>query len=183
MTTNAFMEAWLRMLSEAARGSADALDTMKLMTATPTSPDDMLRLISRFMPSGTLAGPPDAMISWLEDYWSMLGVVPRYRYLEQLERNEQLRRRLEDAERRLAQMRNLSGAREQTSEEAQKIMTMWASMLAETARMQSEWLRTITGATSTALERRPVGDTAADPSTAAPPEPTPNSAAAAEAKV
>lgn len=160
MATNVFMEAWLRMLSEATRGSADAMDTMKLMTSTPTSPDDMIRLMSRFMPSGTMLGPPDALTSWMEEYWGMLGVVPRYRYLEQLERNEQLRRRLEEAERRLAQMRNLSGAREQTSEEAQKIMTMWSSMLAETARIQSEWLRTVTGTATAAAEQRQHADQA-----------------------
>ncbi len=144
MTPNVFIEAWLRMITEGARGSADALDTMRLLTSTPITPEDMLRLMRRFMPTGTsIPMTADGLTSTMEEYWSMLGVVPRYRYLEVLERNEQLRRRLDEAERRLNQMRQISGAREQTTEEAQKMLTLWSSMMAETVRMQNEWVRSM----------------------------------------
>ncbi|NJL03489.1 MAG: hypothetical protein HC911_00960 [Chloroflexaceae bacterium] len=169
MTPNVFMEAWLRMITEGARGSTDALDTMKLMTTTPTSPDDMLRLMRRFMPTGTsLPMTPDGLTSTMEEYWGMLGVVPRYRYLEVLERNEQLRRRLDEAERKLNQMRQLSGAREQTTEEAQKMFTLWSSMMAETVRMQNEWVRSVSSLGKGASET----ETAASLEAADHPEPT-----------
>ncbi len=166
MTPNVFMEAWLRMITEAARGSTDALDTMRLMTATPITPEDMLRLMRRFMPTGSsMPMTPDGLTSTMEEYWGMLGVVPRYRYLEVLERNEQLRRRLDDAERKLNQMRQLSGAREQTTEEAQKMLTLWSSMMAETVRMQNEWVRSLASLakSSSETEASGSGEAADDP--------------------
>ncbi len=169
MTPNVFMEAWLRMITEAARGSTDALDTMRLMTATPITPEDMLRLMRRFMPTGSsMSMTPDGLISTMEEYWAMLGVVPRYRYLEVLERNEQLRRRLDDAERKLNQMRQLSGAREQTTEEAQKMLTLWSSMMAETVRMQNEWVRSVSSLGKSSSET----EASASPEAADHPEPT-----------
>lgn len=172
MTPNVFMEAWLRMITEGARGSSDALDTMKLMTSTPTTPDDMLRLMRRFMPTGSsIPLTPDGLTSTMEEYWSMLGVVPRYRYLEALERNEQLRRRLDEAERKLIQMRQLSGAREQTTEEAQKMLTLWSSMMAETVRMQNEWVRSIASIGKSSSET----EASASPEAADHPEPAASS--------
>ncbi len=169
MTPNVFMEAWLRMITEAARGSTDALDTMRLMTATPITPEDMLRLMRRFMPTGSsMPMTPDGLTSTMEEYWGMLGVVPRYRYLEVLERNEQLRRRLDDAERKLNQMRQLSGAREQTTEEAQKMLTLWSSMMAETVRMQNEWVRSLASLAKSSSETEASGSREA----ADDPEPT-----------
>lgn len=169
MTPNVFMEAWLRMITEGARGSTDALDAMKLMTTTPTTPEDMLRLMRRFMPTGSsMPMTPDSLTATMEEYWAMLGVVPRYRYLEVLDRNEQLRRRLDEAERRLNQMRQLSGAREQTTEEAQKMLTLWSSMMAETVRMQNEWVRSVSSLGKSSSET----EASASPEAADHPEPT-----------
>ncbi|NJO04250.1 MAG: hypothetical protein HC876_01190 [Chloroflexaceae bacterium] len=145
MTPNTVLETWIRLLSEVSRGSTDAVDTMKLLTSTPTSPDDMLRLMRRFMPTGTSMVPGEALTNWMEEYWRMMGVVPRHRYLELLERNEDLRRRLDVAEKKIQQIRQMKETTEQTTEEAQRVVGMWTTLMAETIRSQTEWLNSLQG--------------------------------------
>jgi hypothetical protein len=70
----------------------------------------------------------------------MMGVVPRYRYLDALERNENLRIRLEECE-KSRKMPGLPGMTEQTEEAQKTAMNLWGSMVEDTLKMQSEWMR------------------------------------------
>lgn len=146
MMPNQIMETWMKLISEASKGSTDAMSTMKLLTNTPTSPDEMVRLMSRFMPAGTGPMSGEALNTWLEEYWRMMGVVPRYRYLEALERNEELRRRLDEAERMLQQTRQFQNLVNTTGsgEDVQKAMGMWNNTMSEMVKMQADWMRAMT---------------------------------------
>lgn len=145
MTSGAnFTEVWLRLMGDAMRGTADAQRALRSLGETPTSPDQMTRWLTQFMPGMSAGTAPAAMEDWLEDSWRMMGVVPRYRYLELLERHEILRTRLEKAEKEIRNLRKTTFASDVPKQEAQKVLDFWENMLQETIQMQSGWIRSWT---------------------------------------
>ncbi|NJN93333.1 MAG: hypothetical protein HC875_04210 [Anaerolineales bacterium] len=74
----------------------------------------------------------------------MMGVVPRYRYLELLERHELLRNRLEQAETTIQKLRKATVGAKIPEQEVQQILNLWEGMLQETLSMQADWMRTWT---------------------------------------
>ena len=148
-TQNA-MELWLRLMSEAMRGTADAQEAMRSLGEMPMTPDQLTRWMARFMPVAVgQTSKPEVLGDWLEDTWRMMGVVPRYRYLELLERCELLRRRLEEAEKTIKKMRKATSGGKMPEQEAQQILNMWEGMLQDTLSMQAEWMRAWTTTNST----------------------------------
>ncbi|MCB0170075.1 MAG: hypothetical protein KDI02_19235 [Anaerolineae bacterium] len=145
MTPSAnFTEVWLRLMGDAMRGTADAQRAIRSLGEAPTSPDQMTRWLTQFMPGMSAGTTPAAMEDWLEDSWRMMGVVPRYRYLELLERHELLRTRLEKAEKEIRNLRKTTFAGDVPKQEAQKVLDFWENMLQETIQMQSGWIRSWT---------------------------------------
>ncbi|MFN8455989.1 MAG: hypothetical protein U0401_15205 [Anaerolineae bacterium] len=143
-TTPNVTEHWLRLMSEAMRGAADAQEAIRSLGEMPTTPDQLTRWFTRFMPMsglGATAATPDAFKDWLEDSWRMMGVVPRYRYLELLERYELLRQRLEEAEKKIQKMRTTMLIDKVPEQEAQKVLDMWEGMLQDTLKLQADWMR------------------------------------------
>jgi hypothetical protein len=69
-----------------------------------------------------------------------MGVVPRSRYLELLERYEILRTKLEKADETIHKLRAMLG--KDHEQDAQKILNMWDTMLQESLKAQAEWMRT-----------------------------------------
>ncbi len=143
MTTNV-VEVWLRLMSDAMRGAADAQEAVRMLGEMPTSPEQMTRWMSRFMPQTKSSAKPEAMEDWLEDTWRMMGVVPRYRYLELLERHEMLRSRLEKAEKEIEKLRKNIRSGNVSDQDAQEVLDLWENMLQETLKTQANWLRTWT---------------------------------------
>jgi hypothetical protein len=138
------MEMWLRLMSDSMRGAADAQEAMRTLGESPATPDNLARWMARFMPAeSTQSGESQLSGDWLEDTWRAMGVVPRYRYLELLERNELLRSRLEEAEKNIESLKKKLSADNVPDQEAQKILNLWENMLQETLNMQSEWMRTL----------------------------------------
>lgn len=140
MTTN-LIEMWLRLVSDALRGTADAQEAIRTLSEAPTTPDQMTRWLTRFMPSALGTYQPHMFEEWLEQTWRVMGVVPRYRYLELLERHETLRNRLEKAEKDAQMMRRSMLTSKMPEQEAQKILDMWENTLHEALKMQSSWIR------------------------------------------
>jgi hypothetical protein len=137
------VEVWLRLMSDAMRGTADAQEAMRMLGEVPMTPDRAVRWMTQFMPmmsTGSMA-KPEALNDWLEDSWRMMGVVPRYRYLELLERYELLRLRVEETEKKLQNMRKTLPMGKVPEQEAQQILDMWQNMLQETLKMQADWMR------------------------------------------
>ncbi len=137
--TPKLLEAWFNLMSEAMRGSADAQHLMKTLSSSTTASEETMRMMMRFMPPGMVPLQPEAFTEWIEEWWRMMGVVPRHRYLELLERYELLRTRLEESERTSRRLQSMIGEKRQ--EEAQKVLDLWGSTLEETLKAQSEWMR------------------------------------------
>jgi hypothetical protein len=132
------MEAWFNLVSEAMRGSSDAQEAFKALSSS-TSQDEIIRWMGRFMPSNAVGITPpqvEMFSEWVEEWWKMMGVVPRHRYLEVLERNEQLRKRLEEYEK----SRRIPGMASQ-QEQSEQVMNMWGSAMENMLKMQAEWMR------------------------------------------
>lgn len=142
MTKN-IMEVWLRLMGDAFRGVSDAQEAVRSLSEAPMTPDKLTLWTSRFMPSLMGTTQPEAVSDWMEDTWRMMGVVPRYRYLELLERHEQVRSRLERAESEIKKLRKatLTSAAEMPTQEAQKVLDMWEGMLQETLKIQADWIK------------------------------------------
>ncbi len=139
MFTPKMMEAWFNLMSEAMRGSSDAQQIMKNLSSTTNVSEETLRMMTRFMPPGMMPMQPEMMNDWLEEWWRMMGVVPRHRYLELLERYELLRSRLEESEKTSRRLQSMLGEKRQ--EEAQKVLDFWGNTLEETLKSQSEWMQ------------------------------------------
>jgi len=157
MFTPKMMEAWFNLMSEAMRGSGDAQQIMKNLSSTTNVSEETLRMMARFMPPGMMPMQPEAMSDWLEEWWRMMGVVPRHRYLELLERYELLRSRLEESEKTSRRLQSMLGEKRQ--EEAQKVLDFWGNTLEETLKSQNEWMQMwmpkTTGSSSTAEPEEP----------------------------
>lgn len=142
MVSPKLIEAWFSLMSEAMRGSSDAQEAFKMLSGTSMTTDDMSRWMSRFMPTGASmsAGQPEMFGEWVEQWWRAMGVVPRQRYLDLLERNESLRLRLEECEKTRKQhsMLDVSGQQEQ----AQKALNLWGTAMEDMLKMQADWMRT-----------------------------------------
>lgn len=146
MVTPKMMEAWFSLMTEAMHGSADAQKMVRAMSSASATSDDTMRMMMRFMPQGVGTFAPEAFNEWLEEWWRMMGVVPRHRYLELLERYELLRSRLEESEKTSRRLQSMIGEKRQ--EEAQKVLDFWGSTLEETLKAQSDWMRAWMPATS-----------------------------------
>lgn len=133
------LEAWFTLMAEAARGSAEAQEAFKALAEASANPDELRRWQARFMP---LAGAPaksEAFEEGLEEWWRMMGVVPRSRYLDLLERYELLRNKLEKAEETIRTLRAMLGQGQE--QEAQRLANLWETMLQESLKTQAEWMR------------------------------------------
>src|SRR5690349_19025545 len=121
-----FAEAWFRLLADAARGTRAAQSTIRSLADGKLTPEKLTQQISTWLPAGVAPPNADTLKQWTDDLWSTIGVVPRSRYVELLERYEALRARLEEAEvtiRRLKRMLSEKGH----EGDAQKLLDLWSS--------------------------------------------------------
>lgn len=146
MTAPKMIESWFSLMTEAMKGSTDAQDAFRLLTGAATTQDGMMRWMTQFMPAaaatGLISPSQTRMFSeWVEEWWKVMGVVPRYRYLEALERNELLRRQLEDCEQSRKMNILTKPMSEQTEQAQQAAVNLWGTMVDETLKLQAEWMR------------------------------------------
>jgi hypothetical protein len=133
-------EAWLRLLAEAARGTIAAQETIRTFAEGTLGPQAVARRLASFLPAGVQPPGADAVKQWTESLFQAVGVVPRARHLELLERYEALRVRLEEAEVTIQRLKRLlaDGGHEG---EARKILDLFANAVGETLHSQTEWMR------------------------------------------
>ncbi len=156
------MEAWMSLVSEATRGNTDARETIRSITGASMRPDEMVRMMTSLMPPGTAPVQAEAFKEWLEEYWKTIGVVPRYRYLELLERYEELRLRVEEMENANRALSPLNTAAQQ--EEAKKVMGMWGNMMEETFKVQQQLLSSWMSPSSTTQDSESASESGTDAS-------------------
>jgi len=126
-------EQWFRLLADAARGSAQAREAMESF-GNVGNPADLSRWVRQFMPGASATEAPQA----LEQWWEMMGVVPRARYEKLLEHSERLRAKLEEAEATIEQLRAIAGGGQ--SEQAARLASTWESAMREGVKSYGEWL-------------------------------------------
>lgn len=140
-------EGFFRLLADAARGTRAAQTAVRSLVEGRVSAEGVVRQLAGVLPAGVKPPTPATIQKWTEDVWTTVGVVPRSRYVELLERYEALRARLEEAEvtiRRLRRLLDESGS----PDDARKILDLWSNAVGETLRSQAEWMRTLIGAVS-----------------------------------
>ena len=140
------VELWLRMTADALRGSSDAqraLGALGQGQVTPTSLDAWMKL---WLVDGTQSGGGVSRAevaefhTMLEDWWRLLGVVPRYRYDELNRHYDELKRRLEESEHAVRRLRRTLGQGGEQAE-ARSVLDTWENLTEQTLATQSEWAR------------------------------------------
>lgn len=128
-------EQWFRLLADAAHGTAQARAAMEAFSRVG-DPADFNRWMTQFMPgAGAASDAPTAMEQW----WELMGVVPRARYQKLLEHAERLRSKLEEAEKTIEELRRMVAGSGQ-NEEAARLMKTWESAMREGVKSYTEWL-------------------------------------------
>ena len=152
-------EAWFRLLSDAARGTRAAQATMRSFAEGRVTPQSVARQIARFLPAGVPPPAAETLQQWTEELWAAIGVVPRSRYVELLERYEALRARLEEAEVTIRRLKSLLSTTGREGD-AQKLLDLWSNAVGETLRSQADWMRNWIGEAPADVEpgiRKPRG--------------------------
>lgn len=127
-------EQWFRLLADAARGSVQAREAMESFGKVG-NPADFTQWMRQFMPGASATEAPQA----LEQWWEMVGVVPRARYQKLLEHSERLRAKLEEAEAAVEQLRAMLAGGGQ-SEQASRLASTWESAMREGVKSYGEWV-------------------------------------------
>ncbi len=128
-------EQWFRLLADAARGTTQAREAMEAFSKVG-DPSDFSRWMTQFMPG---AGAPSEAPAAMEQWWELMGVVPRARYQKLLEHAERLRAKLEEAEKTIEELRRMVVGGGQ-NEEAARLMKTWESAMREGVKSYTEWL-------------------------------------------
>jgi len=137
--TRTLADVWFRLLTDAMRGAGDAPEAFKQLSQLPTTPEALTEWMTRFMPPGVV-DRPEAFEVWLENWYKLMGVVPRARYVDLLEENDQLRQRLRELERAVERLRPMIGVKDQ-EEEARKVLDFWSTMMDQTLTAQRAWMQ------------------------------------------
>jgi hypothetical protein len=136
------LDAWSRLL-KGMQSSAEMMEMLLPFTGG-LSRDQLNSLLGGARVTDARSGSPPPGLEAIEQFWSLLGVVPRYRYEELQERYEALRARLEEAEVTIQRLRKLMD--EKGGEpEARRLLDTWATAVGETLKMQTGIVRSMTG--------------------------------------
>jgi hypothetical protein len=148
------LEAWYTLMAEAARGTTEAQEAFQSLSEMSATPEALNQWVTQFMPgaASSINFQPEKFEDQLENWWRMMGVVPRPRYLELLERCDILERKLNRAESTIESLRKKLGAQEQQGEDAKKAMDLWGSLMEETLKAQTEWINAWAAANKTPPE-------------------------------
>ena len=158
-------ELWLRMTADAVRGADDAQRALDALGKAPLSPASLEAWMKLWLPrdeQGTATGISRTEVSdfhtMLENWWQMLGVVPRYRYDELSTHYAELKQRLEDSEKTVRRLRKTLGT-EGGQAEASDMLDAWEELTERTLATQAEWTqRWMQGWTTEPGSGAPTGD-------------------------
>ena len=143
------MGAWFNLMAEAMKGTKESQEAFQRLSKISGDPAEVSRWLTQFMPAAAAASAnlqPEAFEEWMEESWRMMGVVPRPRYLELLEKCDTLQRKLDKAEEAIQNLRGRLDNKDQQEVDAQKMADIWGTMMQDTLKAQSEWMRTWTEA-------------------------------------
>jgi hypothetical protein len=125
------------------QSSAETMDVLLPLTGG-LSRDQLNSLLSGAGVTGSRRGSRPLGMESIEQFWSLMGVVPRYRYEELEERYQALRARLEEAEVTIQRLRKIMDEKG-GQPEARRLLDTWASAVGETLKMQAGIARSLSG--------------------------------------
>ncbi|MDW7712030.1 MAG: hypothetical protein SCH98_16310 [Deferrisomatales bacterium] len=135
------LESWLRLTADALRGTEEARRALEALGARPPTADALNAWARAWLPKESApAADPGDLRQLVEEYWKALGVVPRQSYLELLERCEELKTRLEEAEATVKNLRELLASRGREPE-AQRAIGEWEQLTKKALQAQADWAR------------------------------------------
>lgn len=143
------MEAWFSLMAEAMKGTRESQEAFQRLSEMSGDSEEMNRWMAQFMPAAAAYSAnlqPEAFEEWMERSWRMMGVVPRTRYLELLEKCDTLQRKLNKAEETVQNLRARLDRKDQQDVNTQKMATIWGTMMQDTLKAQTEWMRAWTEA-------------------------------------
>jgi hypothetical protein len=143
MNNPVVIEAWLRLMQETMQGAGRAQETLRGLGEAWKSPEELNRWMESVPPLRSGVSSSEEFREWMQEWWKMMGVVPRSQYLELLERYDVLRTRLEEAEATIQRLRATLGVKGQ-EKQANEILDHWETATHAALKAQSEWLRTWT---------------------------------------
>lgn len=137
------MEAWFQLMTQAMWGTQEAQKAFANMSQSPEALAGFQKWLALFAPGMEMPVPvsqPEAMIELLESWQKAMGVVPRIRYLELLEKADALERRVRELEEINRQLRAMLEGREQQEESTQKLTELWGQMVDTSIKTQTAWV-------------------------------------------
>lgn len=139
------LEDWLRLTADALRGAEQARKALEALGANPLTPEALTQWTRLWMGGGSSPTPePSKLQEVVEGYWNTLGVVPRRQYLELLDRYEELKDRLKEAETTVKNLRALLAERG-LENEARGVLEEWEKLTRTAIEAQAEWARSWAG--------------------------------------
>lgn len=141
MVNPKLMEAWFNLVAEAMKETHDTKNVFQSLSEMSGKAEEMSQWAAKFMPmASNFSGKPDVFEEWLEESWQIMGVVPRSHYLDLLEKNDSLQRKLEKAE---ATIQRLEARLKENkhSDDPSEAMEVWNTMVEDALKSQTEWMR------------------------------------------
>lgn len=136
--------AWLRFTEEALKGAQDARRQFEQLAGGASGPETLARWLAQWMPQDSGAGSREReadLADAIERWWGAMGAVPRVKYDALLRQNQKLRDRLEETERKIAELRDRMAAQSDAGhrEEMAGMLTEWERATREALDTQAEW--------------------------------------------
>lgn len=135
------METMFRLVSDAMRGVAGAQQALRSLGELPARPDALVDWMRENLPAAADLTQSQLFGEQLEQWFKLMGFVPRKRHLELLERYEDLRIKLEEAESMKTQLQQAVGPQHA----AAKLLEAFGDTVSMTLDAQREWLNLFTG--------------------------------------
>ena len=137
-------KAWLRFTEQALHGTEQARRQFEQMTGGNLDPEALGRWLAQWMPGAQGSPREDGaaeLTEAMERWWEALGVVPRHKYEAVLRQNDALKERLEETERKIADLRRRMAAEadDRHREEVGEMLTQWEKATHEALDAQVEW--------------------------------------------
>ena len=136
-----FSEAMIRLMSDAMRGVTGAQKALRSLAELPPNPDAFLAWVKDTIPTLDDVTRSDLIGQQAEEWFQIMGFVPRARYQELLDRYETLRNRIEESEKHRDELQSMLGPQHVANE----LLDAWGATLQTTLKAQSEFLKILTG--------------------------------------
>ena len=137
MVDQRVMETMFRLLSDALKGVDRAQDAFTALSELPPTPDALVDWAKTYAPNLGDMTSSKLFGEQLEDWFRVVGFVPRRRYLEVLERYDQLRSRLEETEKAAEEVKAVLDP----THAATRLIDTLGKTVETTLRTQSNWLK------------------------------------------